>query len=142
MAADTLVSISVVVSGIIIKYTGWSIIDPVIGLLIAIVIVISTWSLLSKSIRLAIDGVPGNVNLDKVAKCILSVPGVKEYHHMHVWAISTTENALTAHIVVDDIGAMEQIKEQIKRELAEAGISHATLEIESPDSRCCKMCDN
>lgn len=142
MATDTLVSASVVVSGVIIKFTGWSIIDPIIGLLIAIVIIISTWSLLSKSIRLAIDGVPFNVNPDKVLKCILSVEGVKECHHLHIWAISTTENALTAHIVVNDIEAMEQIKEQIKRSLNEAGIPHATLEIESLESRCCKICNN
>ena len=134
MAADTLVSASVVVSGIIIKITGWSVIDPLIGLLIAVAIVVSTWNLLSKSIRLAIDGVPGNIDIDKVREAILSAGGVADCHHLHVWAISTTENALTAHVVVDDIEAMESIKEEIKARLAETGISHATIEIESHDS--------
>lgn len=142
MAADTLVSASVVVSGIIIKITGWSVIDPLIGLLIAVVIVVSTWNLLSKSIRLAIDGVPGNIDIDKVREAILSVGGVADCHHLHVWAISTTENALTAHVVVDDIEAMESIKEEIKARLAETGISHATIEIESHDSHCRKTCEN
>lgn len=142
MAADTLVSASVVVSGIIIKITGWSVIDPLIGLLIAVAIVVSTWNLLSKSIRLAIDGVPGNIDIDKVREAILSVGGVADCHHLHVWAISTTENALTAHVVVDDIEAMESIKEEIKARLAETGISHATIEIESHDSHCRKTCEN
>ena len=142
MAADTLVSASVVVSGIIIKITGWSVIDPLIGLLIAVAIVVSTWNLLSKSIRLAIDGVPGNIDIDKVREAILSAGGVADCHHLHVWAISTTENALTAHVVVDDIEAMESIKEEIKARLAETGISHATIEIESHDSHCRKTCEN
>ena len=142
MAADTLVSASVVVSGIIIKITGWSVIDPLIGLLIAIAIVVSTWNLLSKSIRLAIDGVPGNVDIDKVKAAILSVSGAVECHHLHIWAISTTENALTAHVVVDDIEAMEPIKEEIKARLADIGISHATIEIESRESHCRKICEN
>ena len=142
MAADTLISASVVVSGIIIKITGWSVIDPLIGLLIAAAIVVSTWNLLSKSIRLAIDGVPGNIDIDKVREAILSVGGVADCHHLHVWAISTTENALTAHVVVDDIEAMESIKEEIKARLAETGISHATIEIESHDSHCRKTCEN
>lgn len=142
MAADALVSASVVVSGIIIKITGWSVIDPLIGLLIAIAIVVSTWNLLSKSIRLAIDGVPGNVDIDKVKAAILSVSGAVECHHLHIWAISTTENALTAHVVVDDIEAMEPIKEEIKARLADTGISHATIEIESRESHCRKICEN
>lgn len=142
MASDTLVSASVVVSGIIIKITGGSVIDPLIGLLIAVAIVVSTWNLLSKSIRLAIDGVPGNIDIDKVREAILSAGGVADCHHLHVWAISTTENALTAHVVVDDIEAMESIKEEIKARLAETGISHATIEIESHDSHCRKTCEN
>ena len=75
-------------------------------------------------------------------EAILSAGGVADCHHLHVWAISTTENALTAHVVVDDIEAMESIKEEIKARLAETGISHATIEIESHDSHCRKTCEN
>lgn len=98
MAADTLVSVGVVVSGIIIMYTGWYVVDPIIGLLIAIVIVVSTWGLLRDSIRLSLDGVPAGTNPEEIAEDMLKVPGVKDVHHLHIWAISTTEIALTARV--------------------------------------------
>lgn len=133
MAVDALVSIGVVVSGIVIAHTGWYIIDPVIGLLIALVIIYSTWGLLRDSLRLSLDGVPAGIDLAKVEKTIRSVKGVKGVHHLHIWAISTTENALTAHVSIGDLSRMEQIKQEIKRELLEEGIQHATLEFETTD---------
>lgn len=136
MAADTLVSVGVVASGIIIMYTGWYVVDPIIGLLIAIVIVISTWGLLRDSIRLSLDGVPAGTNLEEIAEDMLKVPGVKDVHHLHVWAISTTETALTAHIVISDMSKMEVIKQQIKHELLHENVKHATLEFEIGSKRC------
>lgn len=130
MAADTLVSVGVVVSGVIIMYTGWYIVDPIIGLLIAIVIVVSTWGLLRDSIRLSLDGVPTGTNLEKIEEEMLKVPGVKEIHHLHVWAISTTETALTAHVVISDLSKMENLKQQIKHTLLHENVRHATLEFE------------
>ena len=99
MAADTLVSVGVVISGIIIMYTGWTLVDPIIGLVIAVIIVISTWSLLHDSLRLSLDGVPVGIDSEKIGRVILEQPGVESYHHLHIWALSTTETALTAHIL-------------------------------------------
>ena len=137
MAADALVSVGVVISGIVIVHTGWYLIDPVIGLVIAAVIIYSTWSLLHDSIRLSLDGVPVNIDRDEIETLIRSVDGVKDVHHMHIWAISTTETALTAHIVVDtDMSRMEEIKHEVKHLLEHEDIGHATLEFESSQVAC------
>lgn len=142
MAADALVSVGVVVSGILIAYTGWYIVDPIIGIFIALIIVYSTWGLLRDSLRLSLDGVPAGTNLASVEKKMTEVPGVDEVHHLHVWPISTTETALTAHIVTHEMSRMETIKHELKERLAEAGISHATLEFEQPGGQChCIECD-
>lgn len=140
MLADTLVSVGVVVSGIVIYFTDWYVIDPVIGLVVAIVIVFASWELLRDSLRLALDGVPTQIDVEKVQKLMEQHDGVKEIHHLHIWAISTTQNALTAHILVDDIAGMEHTKEQLKAKLSEMGITHATLEFETSESHCCGEC--
>lgn len=136
MAADTLVSIGVVISGIVIHYTGWTVIDPIVSLIIAVVILISTWELLSDSLRLAVDGIPDGVELQEIEQLIKASAHVKDTHHIHVWAISTTETALTAHVVIDDLNCWPKVSEQLKHTLAEHGISHATLEPETADSHC------
>lgn len=142
MAADALVSIGVVVSGVLIAHTGWYIVDPIIGILIALIIVYSTWGLLRDSLRLSLDGVPMGTNLAAVEKVMQEVPGVNGVHHLHIWPISTTETALTAHIVTDEIDRMECIKQELKNRLAEAGIAHATLEFEGVGSQCgCAECE-
>ncbi len=136
MAADTLVSIGVVISGIIIAQTGWYIIDPIISLGIALVILASTWELLHDSIRLALDGVPENMDVTHLQEHILAAPHIVDTHHIHVWAMSTTENALTAHIVVDEWAHAHEAVVAVKALLHEEGIQHATLEVETPDQRC------
>ena len=140
MAADALVSVGVVASGIIITYTGWSIIDPIIGLGIAVVIIVSTWGLLHDSLRLSLDGVPVGIDAQKIQQIIMEQPGVENCHHLHIWALSTTETALTAHIVIDNITQLEEVKQHIKEALEEAGIHHATLEFEDERTTCCKEC--
>lgn len=140
MAADALVSVGVVVSGIIITYTGWSIIDPIIGLGIAVIIIVSTWGLLHDSLRLSLDGVPVGIDAQKIQQLIMKQPGVENCHHLHIWALSTTETALTAHIVIDNITQLEEVKHHIKEALEEAGIHHATLEFEDERATCCKEC--
>lgn len=140
MAADALVSIGVVISGIVIIHTGWYIIDPIIGIIIAIVIVYSTWGLLRDSLRLSLDGVPVGTDIAEIEQTIKAVPEVENVHHLHVWAISTTETALTAHVVVKDTTHMEKVKHQIKEELKEVGVQHATLEFELPSVDCHDGC--
>lgn len=137
MAADTLVSVGVVISGIAISITGYSIIDPIISLAIAAIILISTWSLLSGSIRLSLDGVPENIDLKKIQQILSENQYVEGCHHLHVWAISTTENALTAHLILSDILQLERVKQDVKQQLKEAGIVHATLEFELESGHCC-----
>ena len=140
MAADTLVSVGVVISGIIIMYTGWTLVDPIIGLVIAVIIVISTWSLLHDSLRLSLDGVPVGIDSEKIGRVILEQPGVENCHHLHIWALSTTETALTAHVVIDNITQLEEVKHHIKEALEEAGIHHATLEFEDERATCSNEC--
>ena len=136
MLADTLVSVGVVASGVIITFTGINIIDPILSIIIAVVILISTWSLLVESVRMALDGAPSNANVVKIKGLIEQNDNVVNVHHIHVWGISTTQNALTAHIVIDDITKMEQIKGEIKNSLREFGIGHSTLEFETSSSMC------
>lgn len=136
MAADTLVSVGVVVSGIVIYYTGWYVIDPIISLVIAAVILVSTWELLSDSLRLSLDGTPEGIEVTEIRELMLKQPHVEDVHHIHIWAISTTENALTAHIVVDKLQNEAEVKHMLKHTLADAGITHATLETETEDCGC------
>lgn len=140
MAADTLVSVGVLVSGVIIRYTGWYAMDALIGIGIAIIIVYSTWGLLRDSFRLSLDGVPSGIRYEHIGEVISSVPGVKSCHHLHIWALSTTETALTAHIVPEHMEEMERIKCRLKDVLREAGISHVTLEFETAGLSCEKEC--
>lgn len=136
MAADTLVSVGVLVAGIVISRTDWYIIDPIIGLIVAVVILISTWNLLHDSLRLTLDGVPTSIDSQKVVKAIRALPGVDDVHHIHIWAISTTENALTAHIVLKQPEGMQEVKHLIRHRLEDFGIGHATLEFEVPGEHC------
>ena len=136
MAADTLVSVGVVISGVIIATTGWNIVDPIVSIIIAFIILISTWNLLAGSLRLSLDGTPEGIDIEDVNNVLNENEHVKEAHHIHVWAISTTENALTAHIVIDNLENMEAVKEHIKEHLAERNIGHSTLEFETEKGHC------
>lgn len=141
MAADTLVSVGVLVSGIVIQYTGWNVIDPVIGIVVGLVILYSTWHLLQESLRLALDGVPEGIDMQRVEQILSSDPDVVNVHHLHVWAISTTQTALTAHVVVDDMGRMPEVKHRLKHALRDLGIEHATFELELKEEHCDGHCD-
>lgn len=140
MAADTLVSIGVVISGIVINYTGWFVIDPILSLVIAIVILFSTWELLRDSMRLALDGVPEGIEVEEIAQAMRETDHVTEVHHLHIWAMSTTENALTAHVVIDDEHQASTVRKALKEVLHDRGITHATIEVESGNDCCDKEC--
>ena len=141
MAADALVSVGVLVSGLVISWTGWTVVDPIVGLAVAGVIVASVWSLTRDSLRLSLDGVPGGIDIAEIERKMEAVPGVRAVHHIHVWAISTTENALTAHVVLDSLSRMEEVKHALKELLSRSEIPHATLEFESVTERCCDLHD-
>lgn len=141
MAADALVSVGVLVSGLVISWIGWTVVDPIVGLAVAGVIVASVWSLTRDSLRLSLDGVPGGIDIAEIERKMEAVPGVRAVHHIHVWAISTTENALTAHVVLDSLSRMEEVKHALKELLGRSEIPHATLEFESVTERCCDLHD-
>ena len=102
-------------------------------------ILVSTWQLLHASIRLSLDGVPEGIAYDNIENSILKVPGVCGAHHLHIWAISTTENALTTHVVIDDLQHMEEIKHKLREVLSTLSIGHATFEFETCNEKCeCK----
>jgi len=139
MAADALVSVGVVATGIVIGLTAWYWLDIAVSLAIVVVILISTWGLLRDSTILALDGVPRGIDLEKVKEDILQFRDVKNVHHIHVWAMSTTENALTAHITVADdftLSSFEPLKAEIHQVLFNLKIQHSTLEIELESESC------
>ena len=133
LLADALVSLGVVVAGVIISYTNWYWLDPVIGLIIMIVILVSTWSLLRDSFKMSIDAVPAGVDLQEVKKIMLGVHGVDKVGHVHIWPLSTTENALTAHVVLNPRLSFEeglQVIQKMKHELLHHNIHHSTIEVD------------
>ncbi len=136
MLADTLVSIGVVVSGVVINLTGWTIVDPIIGLVIAVVILVSTWSLLAESLRMSTDAVPEGFDVEEIKQRIESQEGVLNVHHMHIWPISTTETALTCHVVIPSSDRLEEVTDRVKQLLDDLGIHHSTLELETTSSHC------
>lgn len=136
MAADTLVSLGVVASGIVISFTGWYWLDPVVGLLIAAMIAVGSWSLLRESLRLSLDGVPTDVDIPEVEKTILGVANVRSLHHLHVWPMSTTRKALTVHVIVDTPEHIDQAIADIRSALAAIGIDHSTIEAETTAHTC------
>jgi len=140
MVADTLVSVGVVISGVIIAWTGWNIVDPVVSLIIALVILATTWNLLTASLRLLVDGTPEGIEPEEIQQAMEATEHVMDIHHLHVWALSTTDNALTAHVVVDSIDHMDAAKGRLKKLLVEKGIGHSTLEFETPGSDCHEHC--
>lgn len=141
MMADALVSAGIMAGGIIIYYTQLYWIDPVISLLIVVVILVTTWSLLKESLRLTLDAVPKNIDITEIKKNAEKIEGIKDLHHIHVWAMSTTENAMTAHLVVDEETGIEQItaiKNKLKHQLQHNNIQHITLETEFSNDLCKK----
>jgi cobalt-zinc-cadmium efflux system protein len=130
---DALVSVGVVVGGIVIYYTSWLWVDPLISVVVMIIILASTWGLLRDSLSLSMDAVPSNIKIERIREEALKLVGVKDIHHIHVWAMSTAENALTAHLVISDSVSREEtskLKNKFKHSLEHLGIQHATLETE------------
>lgn len=139
LMADAAVSLGVVFSGILIMIFHLYWLDMAMSFIIVLVIFYSTWNLFKDSLALTLDGVPKGVDLNKVVSEIKEVEGVLDVHHLHVWAISTSQNAMTAHIIIRSEVGMEQLnqlKKSIKHELEHVNIHHATLEFETEDENC------
>ncbi|GAB4452756.1 MAG: cation diffusion facilitator family transporter [Bacteroidales bacterium] len=139
LMADAAVSLGVVVSGVLIYFFRLYWLDLAMSLVIVLVIFYSTWNLFKDSLFLTLDGVPKGIDLNKVMSEIKEVEGVRDVHHLHVWAMSTSQNAMTAHVIIHPNTGMEQlnlIKKNIKHELVHVNIHHATLEFETEDENC------
>ena len=132
LAADAAVSLGVVLTGVALVFTRWSWLDPVVSLLVSALIVGSTWGILRESLDLAMDAVPGRIDPAAVRAYLEAVPGVVDVHDFHVWAMSTTEIALTAHLVTDRATLDDDLTERIAHDLSERfGIVHPTIQWES-----------
>ncbi|MFH1964055.1 MAG: cation diffusion facilitator family transporter [Acidobacteriota bacterium] len=143
MAADAGVSLGVVVAGVLIMIKGWFWIDPVISLVIAAVILVGTWSLLRDSINLAIDAVPGGIDISGIREYLNGLEHVSGIHDLHVWAMSTTEVALTVHLVVNDAAGGNGILQEVQQHLHDNfGIEHSTVQVERSDNQYECMLDN
>src|SRR5215472_6178095 len=137
MAADTAVSAGVVLGGLLILYTQWYWIDPVLSLAIAVIVFWGTWGLLRESVDLSLDAVPTSIDPTKVKTFLESWPEVTEVHDLHIWPLSTTEPALTAHLVMPHHDCNEAEILRIAQALTtEFGISHSTLQIERGSVPC------
>ena len=132
MAADAALSAGVLAAGVVIVFTGWQWLDPVVSLILVAVIAVGTWGLLRDSVDLALDAVPSGIDGAAVRKCLLGLPNVVDVHHLHIWGLSTTDVALTAHIVLATDGADNALLREIDHELYENfRIGHATIQFES-----------
>ncbi|MBX6381267.1 MAG: cation transporter [Thermoflavifilum aggregans] len=139
MFADALVSVAVVISGLLMAAFRWYWLDPVISFAVLAVILISTWNLLKESLRLSLDGVPRDVDIQDLTRRMEQVKGVKNVHHVHVWAMSTLENALTAHVVVDQqlsVAESSRIRHELEAVIRDMHIQHSTFEMETPADAC------
>lgn len=140
MAADAAVTLGVVFAGIMILWTGWLWLDPAISLIIGLVIVVGTWGLLRDSVNLALGAVPPGIDAEAVTRYLTSLPGVTGLHDLHIWGMSTTEAALTAHLVRPEGGASDAFLAQAANELEHRfGIGHTTLQIETEDGNVCRL---
>lgn len=139
LLSDAVVSFGLVIGGIVIRFTGWYVIDSILSLIIAAIILTNTWNLLRDSLRLSLDAVPTGISIENIRNAALKIKGVKDLHHIHVWAISTTENALTAHLVLPmgtTIAEEQKIKHTLKHELEHNNIHHITIESEYDNMAC------
>ena len=142
LAADALVSLGVVLGGLIMLYTGWMIVDSILGIIIIIVIVISTLGLLKNALGLSLDAVPEGIDMDELQGYFSGVEPIESFHDLHVWAMSTTRNALTVHLVLPkekDEGPLDldALLQRIQHDLEHRfGIAHSTLQFEGTNLHC------
>ncbi|MEM6996809.1 MAG: cation diffusion facilitator family transporter [Myxococcota bacterium] len=134
LMADAAVSVGVVFAGIVVLTTGWNWVDPATSLIISVVILVTTWGLLKESVDLLMDAVPAHIDLGEVRQCLLDIEGVAAIHDLHVWAMSTNETSLTAHIEVregcDRNALLRSIDEVLQQRFH---IGHSTVQLETHD---------
>lgn len=141
LMADAMVSVGVVITAALLHYTGWLWIDPIVGLVIAVVILKGTWSLFSQSFMLIIDAVPKSISWFAVNEYLATIPGVKEIHDLHIWAMSTQENALSVHLYMPDQPLEDDARIALVHQLEhQFGIQHVTIQVEKTQTNCKDNC--
>lgn len=134
MAADAGVSIGVVIAGVAIMYTGWLWLDPLISLFIVLVVLVGTWGLLKDSLNLSIDAVPKGIDISEIRTYLMRLDNVVDIHDLHVWALSTRQNALSVHIIRRDAKLDNNFLHEIQEHLHhDFNISHVTVQVESEE---------
>jgi cobalt-zinc-cadmium efflux system protein len=140
MATDAAVSVGVVVSALIILTTGWMVIDPATAIAVSLLVGWSAFDLFRSALHLSLDGVPGEMDADAIERWLRSLPGVADVHDLHVWSLSTTSVALTAHLVMpegpSEGGFLDRVAEELEREFH---IGHSTIQIESGADPACRL---
>ena len=137
MAGDAAISAGVVVAGLVIRATGWHWLDPAVSIAIGILIVWGTWGLLRESVNLAMDAVPEGIDLRSVEKYLAALPGVQSVHDLHIWGMSTTEAALTVHLVMPCLPESDKFLDGICHDLRhDFDIGHVTVQLEHGDVQC------
>lgn len=141
LMSDALVSLGVVLSAALLYWTGWLWIDPLMGILIAIIILKSTWSLLTDSIRLIMDGVPRGIVMRNVRFLLNNIEGVKGIHDLHIWALSTQENALSVHLWMPEYPLTDTARLTLEQQLRiDHNIHHVTIQVEREQGLCQDVC--
>ena len=134
LAADAAVSAGVVLAGLVMRATGWLRVDPAVSLGIVVVIAVGTWSLLRESLNLALDAVPEHIDRPAVEQYLADLPGVRAVHDLHIWGMSTTEVALTAHLVKPDAVVDDRLLAVVSKDLHDRfSIEHTTIQLERGD---------
>jgi cobalt-zinc-cadmium efflux system protein len=122
----------------VIFFTGWTVVDPIVAIGVSLMVAVATYSLLKSSLRLTLDGVPASVNRDAIQAWLEKQTGVEAVHDLHIWALSTTKNALTAHLIMPQGNPNDGFLEHLAEELeAYFNIHHATIQVEPSKTNCC-----
>ena len=140
LAADAAISLGVLLAGLAVMWTGWAWLDPLVSIAIVVIIIVSTWSLLREALKMVLAAVPDSVDAAGVERFLRALPGVRDVHDLHIWAMSTTETALTAHLVMPDGHPGDETLDDIAARLkADFSVHHCTLQVEmgTTDHACC-----
>ena len=140
LASDAVLAIGVAIAGGVMLVTSWWWLDPVVSIALSVVILVGTWSLFKSSFHLALQGVPEHVDIDGVKAYLMALPGVCDVHDLHIWAMSTTEVALTAHLVMPYDGCEPTFMRDVAKHLHDRfKIEHATIQLEPPEQPPCTL---
>ncbi|OGT07880.1 MAG: hypothetical protein A2V89_01020 [Gammaproteobacteria bacterium RBG_16_37_9] len=142
--SDLLGSIAVLISGTIIYFTNWTLIDPILSIFICVLIIIGTINLLRESLRILMEGTPTNIDCNKVELTIKSVSGIQTIHDLHIWTLTSGMPLLTAHVVIEDICLLQKIIDDLRTVIQkEFGITHTTIQVETMNQTSpCIDCNN